>query len=140
MLGSKTVTAVIVNYNAGDWLKKSVTSLMSSSIPISVYVVDNHSTDDSIQQVRQLEDLGNLNIIENEENRGFAAANNQVLNTVASDHYVLINPDCKVQPDTVNKMLGAMEQDKRIGLASCLIRDPDGTIQKSCRRRVPTPW
>ncbi len=129
-----------MNYNAGDWLEKSVTSLMGSSIPMSVYVVDNNSTDGSIQKVRQIKELRELKIIENKENRGFAAANNQVLNTVPSDYYVLLNPDCKVQPDTVNKVLGAMEQDKCIGLASCLIRDPDGAIQKTCRRRFPTPW
>jgi GT2 family glycosyltransferase len=107
---------------------------------MSVYVVDNDSTDGSIEQLRQIEAYGKLEVIKNEENRGFAAANNQILNTVPSDYYVLINPDCKVQPDTVSKVLDAMEQDERIGLASCLIRDPDGTIQESCRRRFPTPW
>lgn len=140
MLTSKIITAVIVNYNAGEWLEKSVTSLISSSVPMSVYVVDNHSTDGSIRKIRRISELRELHIIENEKNKGFAAANNQVLNTVASDYYVLINPDCKVQPDTVNKVVETMEQDERIGLASCLIRDPDGAIQKTCRRRFPTPW
>ena len=140
MLTGKTVTAIIVNYNAGEWLEKSVTSLMNSSISMSVYVVDNHSTDGSIQKIKQIEELRELRIMENVENRGFAAANNQVLNTVPSDYYVLINPDCKVHLDTVNKVVDAMEEDDRIGLASCLIRDPDGAIQKTCRRRFPTPW
>ncbi len=140
MLARKTITAVIVNYNAGDWLEKSVLSLMRSTVPMSVYVVDNHSTDDSIEKIRQIEGHSTLKIIENDDNRGFAAANNQVLNTVPSDYYVLINPDCKVQPDTVNKVMDVMERDKCIGLASCLIRDPDGAIQETCRRKFPTPW
>lgn len=140
MITGKTVTAVIVNYNAGDWLEQSVNSLMNSNIPMSVYVVDNNSTDGSIQKVQESEDSRKPQIIKNDENRGFAAANNQILNNVKSDYFVLINPDCKVQADTVNKVVDAMDQDPRIGLASCLIRDPDGKIQKTCRRTFPTPW
>ncbi len=140
MLSKKSVTAVIVNYNSGEWLEKSVTSLLDSSMPLTVYVVDNHSRDGSVQAVRRIDAPGQIHIIENKENRGFAAANNQVLSEVESDYYVLINPDCTARRETVEKVVEAMEHDPGIGLASCLIRDPDGAIQKTCRRKFPTPW
>lgn len=134
------ITAIVVNYNAGAWLKKSVASLVDSSVPMAVYVVDNHSTDGSIETVGNAAWTDRITIIKNSKNRGFAAANNQVLGTVQSDYFVLVNPDCVIQQHSVERVIKAMEQDRSIGLASCLIRDPSGGVQKTCCRRFPTPW
>ncbi len=136
----KVVTAIVVNYNAGGWLQKSVAALIDSSVCMAVYVVDNHSTDGSIDALRAGIGSGRLTIIENAENRGFAAANNQILKTESSDYFVLVNPDCVMQSDSVEKVINAMERDDDIGLASCTIRDTAGQVQKTCRRRFPTPW
>ncbi len=134
------ITAIVVNYNAGAWLKKSVSCLIDSSVSMAIYVVDNHSSDGSVEALASVCGVDRIKIIENGENRGFAAANNQVLRTVRSDYFVLLNPDCLVERSGVERIIAVMEQDDSIGLASCLIRDPDGNIQKTCRRRFPTPW
>jgi GT2 family glycosyltransferase len=106
-----------------------------------VFVVDNASSDASIEQLRTLQrEAAALTIIENRSNVGFARANNQVINSTAFDYYALVNPDCIVSHTAIETVLTHMQQDPRLGVASCLIRNSDHSIQKTCRRRFPTPW
>lgn len=130
---------VIVNYNAGSWLQRSVQSALDFSNGL-VTVVDNRSTDLSVENTQNNVQDERLNWVINSENVGFAAANNQVLNTLESDYVVLMNPDCELNQDTLTHILVAMESDSKIGLASCRILNEDGSLQASCRRRFPTPW
>lgn len=129
--------AVVVNYNSGKWLKACIDSLLSSTPKPAVCVVDNASVDDSLKGLGTA--LGDVEIIQNTRNVGFARANNQVLRSRAAEFYVLVNPDCVVEPDTIGTMMAAMQKESGIGLASCVINNTDGSIQKTCRRRFPTP-
>ena len=129
--------AVVVNYNSGKWLKACIDSLFSSIPKPMVYIVDNASEDDSLEGVGTAVD--DIEIIRNAKNVGFARANNQVLRSQVAEFYVLVNPDCVVEAGTLGTIVAAMRKDSTIGLASCVINNADGTIQKTCRRRFPTP-
>ncbi len=129
--------AIIVNYNAGDWLRACVESIKNSCYGVAIAVVDNASTDDSMANLDAGSD--SIRLIRNSDNIGFARANNQVLKNYGADFYVLINPDCRVEKDTIGTVISAMRMDDSIALASCLIKNADGTAQKTCRRRFPTP-
>lgn len=130
---------VIVNYNAGDWLRRSVQSALDFSQG-KVTVVDNASTDDSVSTTRSLIKDARVKWQLNAHNVGFAAANNQVLDALDEDIVVLMNPDCELNQDTLSTILTVMQADSRIGMASCRILNEDGSLQASCRRRFPTPW
>ena len=131
---------VIVNYNAGAWLNRSLQSALSSNTA-NVTVVDNCSIDDSIENAKKyFTDEIRLNWIENTQNRGFAAANNQVLAELTTDFAVLLNPDCEMNEHTLQLMLSAFQNHPEIGLASCRVLNEDGSLQSTCRRRFPTPW
>lgn len=134
------VVAVIVNYNAGPWLVRAVRSVLASDTPMSVHVVDNASSDDSL---RRLAAVPGENLCwflhRNAVNEGFARANNRVLAREQADYYVVLNPDCEVAPDAVRRVVEAMERDPRIGLAGGVVRNDDGSIQETCRRNFPTP-
>ena len=135
------VLAIVVNYNAGEWLIACIKSLLSSQQRLDICVVDNASSDDSIRRLNnEFGGLQQLEVIENDENIGFARANNQVLRSRQAEYYALVNPDCEIEHDSVSKILGVMRNDGDIGLASCLIKNADGSIQKTCRRKFPTPW
>ena len=136
----KSVVVIVVNYNSGHWLEACVRSVLVSNYPLQLYIVDNASTDQSLDQCKLLHDRhDNLHLIENRENLGFAKANNLVLNTVQADFYVLINPDCKVQEQTIGHVVEMMCQDHQIGLAGASILNEDGTPQKTSKRKFPTP-
>jgi hypothetical protein len=134
---SPVVLAIVVNYNSGDWLKDCIESLLDSNCRLNIIVVDNASSDNSLARLGDLEEK--VEVVRNRENVGFSRANNQVMAERDAAFYVLINPDCIVEPDTIETVIGALRSDKAIGLASCLIRNSDGSVQKTCRRRFPTP-
>jgi GT2 family glycosyltransferase len=137
----KSVCAVIVNYNGGATLTECVRSLRASTIPVSIVVSDNGSEDYSIAYLRaSVTNAPQLSIIENGENLGYAKANNIALARCRSDYVLVLNPDCIVKPDTLEKMIGVMERHPEAGMAGCLIVNPDGSEQVGCRRLVPTPW
>jgi len=129
-----------VNYNAGLWLERCIEAVLQSNYVIDLYVVDNASSDDSFQNIKdRYANSKNLHLIENKENLGFAKANNIVLNTTNADYYVLINPDCIVEPQTVGCLVNEMQLDQQVGLAGVKILNEDGTPQKTSKRRFPTP-
>ncbi len=130
---------VIVNYNAGDWLVRSVGSALRYTTA-RVSVVDNASIDSSIADLkRAFKEEPRLEVIINAQNVGFATANNQILNNLENDYVVLMNPDCELKQDALDRIISVMQDNETIGLASCRILNADGSLQKTCKRRFPTP-
>lgn len=136
------IPVVIVNFNAGERLLDCVQSVLRSATPIQVFVSDNGSSDDSLILLRQhCGGDARLHIVENGANLGFAKANNRVLSLLPDSDFILfLNPDCILQPDTLQRMLPVFDQYPAAGMACCLILNPDGSEQRGCRRRLPTPW
>lgn len=136
----KSVVVIVVNYNSGHWLQACINSVLASDCPLQLYIVDNASTDQSLDNCKSLLDThDNLHLIENRNNLGFAKANNLVLNTTKADYYVLINPDCMVQKETIGYLVGMMQKDHQVGLAGANIFNEDGSAQKTSKRNFPTP-
>ena len=146
-----SVAVIIVNYNAGQWLQKSVASALQSTQVTQVYVVDNASTDNSIAELKV--SLGDPSVfsekiswILNSENLGFGSANNQALEKILDnqlsnvDFVLLLNPDCELSRDVLPAMLPYFDKYQELGMASCVINNVDGSIQSTCRRNFPTPW
>jgi GT2 family glycosyltransferase len=134
------IVAVIVNYNAGDWLARAVRSVLASDAPVTVHVVDNASSDDSLVRLSALPG-GNVRwfLHRNDANEGFARASNRGLRQERADYYVILNPDCEVAPEAIRRVVEAMERDPSVGLAGGEVRNMDGSVQETCRRDFPTP-
>lgn len=130
-----------VNYDAGDALLGCVRAVLGSSVPVRVWVVDNASADGSVERLEGA--LGGderVRVLRNDSNLGFARANNQVLRRERSgDFALLLNPDCFVEPRTIETVLEALEADPGAGMAGCLLVGTDGREQAGCRRALPTP-
>lgn len=131
---------IIVNYNAGDWLTRALASVVSFAPECVVSVVDNASSDNSIELAQQQHANVDIEWIRNADNRGFAAANNQVLANLNCEFAILMNPDCELSSTTLAALYAAFEAHPRMGMASGLILNEDGSTQTTCRRTFPTPW
>ena len=136
---------VMVNYNAGQWLARALTSAcLHAGQNASISIVDNASSDESVNNaklaVANVSPKPAVQWLENTQNRGFAAANNQVLAHLESDFAVLMNPDCEINQHTLPQILQAFADHPSMGIASCRILNEDGSMQNTCRRRFPTPW
>lgn len=138
MVMGEHVTAIIVNFNAGDCLGQCIKSLLASDITISIIVVDNASHDHSINQVMHMA-AGDLRIktLINSENLGFAKACNQGLKLVSTDYVCFINPDCEVRPDSMRRLVEALRENPRAALSGGWVNNPDGSTQRATWRRLP---
>jgi len=134
------VVAVIVNYNAGGLLKQAVDSLLAGTVRPGIEVVDNASGDGSVDFLRETAYAQTVSLTLNESNLGFARANNRVLRSRRADYYLLMNPDCVVESDTVETLVEYMDSHPGVGLAGAALRNSDGSLQKTSKRRLPTPW
>ncbi len=134
-------SVVIVNYNSGQYLTQCVTAVLASTVAVEIFVVDNASTDRSIQQLSQaLPVHAPVNVIQNNQNLGFAKANNQALTQAKGDYLLFLNPDCFIEPDTIAQVRKVMNQRTDVGMAGVLVCNPDGSEQAGSRRSVPSPW
>ena len=134
---SAVISTIIVNYNAGEFLRSCVDSLLNCPLETEVIVVDNASTDHSLDA---LAGLPNVQIIKNATNVGFATACNVGIRAASAPFLLFLNPDCFFKPDTLIRLLEAMRFDERVGMVGGLLVNPDGTEQAGGRRAIPTPW
>lgn len=108
---------------------------------VNVVVCDNCSTDFSVAALNSVFGWNrNLTIIQNPGNLGFARACNVGLALAKGRYALLLNPDCRISSDTLHRMVSVLDNQSDVAMAGCLIRNPDGSEQRGCRRRIPTPW
>lgn len=133
------LSILIVNYNTRELTLDALRSVYRSqtNYTFEVILIDNHSTDGSVEAIK--EEFPQVKIIENQENVGFAKANNQGIRRAAGRYILLLNSDTIIQPDTLEIMLRFMDQHPNIGASGCKVVLPDGSLDKACRRGFPTP-
>jgi GT2 family glycosyltransferase len=133
-----SIDIIIVNWNAGRQLYdclKSITAIDCKGFELSrVVVVDNASTDGSIEDIQK---LGlPLTLIRNAENRGFATACNQGAKGSTTDYLLFLNPDTRLFADSVSKPIHFMEgpENEKIGICGIKLIDDDGEVNRTCAR------
>lgn len=133
------LSIIIVNYNTRVLTLQCISSIYESNIDNSfeVFVVDNNSSDNSIEAIRQ--QFPNVLLIENKENVGFSKANNQAIKQATGAFVLLLNSDTIVKENTLSIMLQYMKENEDVGAAGCEVLLPDGTLDKACHRGFPTP-
>ena len=134
---SAVISTIVVNYNAGQWLRRCIDSLLNCPLEIEIIVVDNASSDGSLDG---LSDLPGGQTIRNTDNLGFAVACNQGLRMATAPFLLFLNPDCYFEPGTLSRLLEVLYEDPRVGMAGGLLTNLDGTEQPGGRRAIPTPW
>ena len=134
------LSVVIVSYNVRSYLEQCLQSVQRAleGIEGEVFVVDNHSSDDSVEVVRR--DYAWVKLMENQENLGFARANNLAIRQAQGEYVLLLNPDTIVEEGTLRNVLAFMEAHPKAGGAGVMMRNEDGSLAPESRRALPTPW
>ncbi|MCJ7804275.1 glycosyltransferase family 2 protein, partial [Patescibacteria group bacterium] len=140
------LSIIIVNYNTKDFLKKCLESLQpaigKTSFRTEIIIADNGSTDGSVEYLEEVKKNKDwqIKVIQNNENLGFAKANNLALKK-AQGHYILfLNPDTIVQKETLKTMIKFMDENPKVGAATCRVELTDGQLDQACHRGFPTAW
>ncbi len=133
------LTIIIVNYNTRDLLLACLESIETKKHPEwEIIVVDNGSLDSSVSDVKRK--FQAVRIIENKENLGFAAANNQAIRVAKGSCVLLLNSDTEVQDNAIEKTLLFLEEHAEYGAVTCRLRLPNGLLDPAGHRGFPTPW
>ncbi len=126
------VSIIIVNWNTRDILRDCLCSIFEQirNISFEVIVIDNASSDGSVEMVKQ--EFHKVKLIENRENRGFAAANNQGIK-IADGRYILcLNSDTIVLDGAIQKTMNFADKHTDTAVIGCKVLNPDMTLQPTC--------
>ena len=142
------LSIIIINWNGASLLTRCVETIVSSAPNVSyeVVIIDNASTDDSLDQLRASEVTApmiasnQLRLVFNPENRGFGAANNQAFALTDSPFVFLLNLDTEVRPGTIDTLIQKLTSDPTIGACGPKLLNTDGTTQTSVYFNPPRVW
>jgi GT2 family glycosyltransferase len=132
------LSVIVISYNSAAYLPRCLDALARNTrIPRQLIVIDNASTDGTPALVRHADPRAIL--IENPNNRGFAHAANQGFRAGQGRHLLLLNPDAEVQDGAADRCVAYLDAHPDVGIVGARVNNPDGTLQRACRRSVPTP-
>jgi GT2 family glycosyltransferase len=148
-----SLAIVIVSYNTCDLLRACLRSLQENDAhhAVSIWVVDNASTDGSVAMVRA--EFPWVRLIVSPRNGGFAYANNLAIRAIldeaglaaaphgasGADYIMLLNPDTIVPHGALDGLTAYMETHPDVGACGPKLLLPDGSLDLACRRSFPTP-
>lgn len=125
------ISIVIVNWNTRKLLLDCLASLYATvkAVSFEVFLVDNASSDGSVAAVRA--QYPQVNVIQNEKNLGFAAANNQALRVMQGKYALLLNTDTVLTEGAMTKLFAYLENHGEAGMACGQLLNADGSKQNS---------
>ena len=130
------LSVVIVNWNVRDLLRQCLRLILDTQcLTLETIVVDNASTDGSVEMVRA--EFSDVHLIANTDNRGFPAANNQGIAAAQGGYVLLLNPDTALVGDALATMVAFANANPDVGIVGPQLLTSDGSVQSS-RRRFPT--
>lgn len=128
------LSIVILNWNARDYLRAALVSLLDKSWRhnLEIIVVDNHSLlDDSAAMVRS--EFPQVHLIESGRNLGFSAGNNLGVRAARGRYILFLNPDTVTHGDAWDRLIEWMDAHPSVGACGPKLLNTDGTLQASCR-------
>ena len=128
------VSAVVVTRDAAPWIERSLGSLRGTGA--EVIVVDNESTDETLEIVR--EKFPESRVLE-QENRGFGAGNNAGMRVASGRYFLLLNPDAWLTDGALEELVAFADEHPEAAVVGPRLLNPDGSLQRSVRG-YPTPW
>ena len=129
------IFAIVVTYNGMKWYDRCFGSLLASDIPVEILVVDNASSDATVDYIST--HFPQVNILANDENLGFGQANNKGMRYAldhGADYVFLLNQDAWVEPTTINNLVAIHAKHEEYGIVSCMHLNPEKSriLQLNC--------
>jgi len=114
------VSVIIVNWNGRQYLERCLNSIFSQTYKnIEVIVIDNNSTDDSVEFIKK--QFPKVRLIRNNKNYGYTKANNIGIKISNGKYVAIINNDTEAEPDWIENLVNVISSDSNIGMCASKI-------------------
>jgi len=126
------ISIILVSYQVRQLLLSCLESIRQTiglGADVEVLVIDNASTDGSVDAVKAA--FPEVILIANSFNAGFSGANNQGIVQAKGDYIFLLNPDTELLPGAVEKLLAYLEAHSACVLVAPQLLNSDGSLQLS---------
>ena len=133
------LSIIIVSFNTKKLLIDCINSIRRhvGGLKYEVIIIDNGSSDGSTQAISNIKHQSSnlpagrhgFKLIENKENLGFGKANNQGMKIAKGRYILLLNSDTLISSNVLGEMISWMGEHKDVGIASCSLKNKDGSIQ-----------
>lgn len=140
------LSIIIVNWNGIEFLPDCLRTIIENppSVPFEVIVVDNDSSDGSMEwlasgETKQLFPAGIFKLIKSGANLGFGRANNLAIEQTSTPFVLFLNPDTKIEPSAVDFLLETLKSEDKIGAVAPKLLNADGSLQANVWAFPPTP-
>lgn len=132
------LSVITVTWNAEELIERQIASvaLASKKHSIEHIVVDNGSKDSTVALIRKR--FPSVTVIQNLENKGFGAANNQALPHATGEFLLFLNPDMRLEPGSLDPLVEIMRARPSVGVVSCKLVHENGEVHRDALpRRFP---
>lgn len=136
----KKLSVVIVNYNVKYLLEQCLYSVYAAAegLDAEIFVVDNSSSDGSMEYLQPK--FPQVTFIANQDNPGFAKANNQAIKQCKGEYVLLLNPDTVIGEESLRTLCYFMDEHPKTGGVGVKMLDGHGAFLPESKRSLPTPW
>ena len=128
---SPVVSIIIPVYNQIDYTYsclRSIVNHVSSDLPIEVIVVNDCSTDNTVQVLDRVE---GLNRIDNPSNMGFLNSCNRGVTESQGEYIYFLNNDTELTSQALENLVSVLEKDKEVGAVGSKLNYPHGSLQEA---------
>jgi len=127
------LSVILVNLNTKRLTLDSIHSVLrEGEVKKEIIVVDNGSTDGSVEALGELTKKKVIKFIKNRENLGFAKANNQGIRIAKGKYILLLNNDTIVKKEALTKLVEFAKERRDAGVVGSKLLNIDGSLQPSC--------
>ncbi|MCP4421390.1 MAG: glycosyltransferase family 2 protein [Chloroflexi bacterium] len=126
------LSIVIVSWNTSAVLEACLDAVYTFPLqdPFEIWLVDNHSSDDSVPMVQNK--FPQVNLIVSDENLGFSGGNNLAIPYCTGELILLLNSDTEVKAQALQALIDFMDGHDEAGVAGSFLLNSDGSLQESC--------
>jgi hypothetical protein len=135
---SLVLSVIVVSADSGPSLRECVRRLLSSELPMELILVDNDSHDGVPSAIERAHAHDpRLKVIYNRKNLGFGQAVNIGARQAHGHSLLVLNPDCIVQDDDLQRLLALQAERPKVGLIGAVVCDENGRPDPASWRRDP---
>ncbi len=136
------LSIIIVNYNVKYFLQQCLNSILDSNIAFTfeIIIIDNNSTDGSIEYLKNKFKQTNIHFLENKTNPGFSKANNQGIRFAGGEYILLLNPDTVVGENVLSNVCHFIDDNPTSGAIGVKMINGAGQFLPESKRGFPSPW